>query len=501
MIKHLKLKFPPILNDLVLQDLGKLNVVCGKNNSGKSTLLESIRDKEKRVLGRRFNKEENDFIFDSSVSAEQWYGFSKAGRKQAYRALLEVVSTESEIWYENEKRLFIDKVAAGIKRNNILEGWSFPDAKVLEALDTLFRDDLKAGMLPPKRTLELQATIDTNVKPSTAGIGILNYLFYAASKFKGHELRVLFEKISDAFTRITDGYSFHISAEQNSAIRLSFSYRDKSWIYAEGCGLGLQDLLVILVLALLPDYQILLVEEPESHLHPEMQRKLLSFLKNETDKQYFISTHSNVFLNNAYIDRVFFTRFADAIQVDDATSRASILDDLGYSVAENLVADLVILVEGPNDFGVVEEFLVKMGLDQDYDIKIWPLGGDIMASLDLSVFTPNHSIIALIDNDPGSEKARKKFMKNCGAVGIRVTRLKRYAIENYFTLEALRQVFSIQIPDEITEIAGDIKLEEQIGMNVKGANRRVARAMSIDEIKGTDLFDFFMEVQKLCKGI
>lgn len=330
MIKHLKLNFPPILNDVVLQDLGNINVVCGKNNSGKSTLLESIKDKNKSALGRRLGKEEIDSIFNSSASVKQWIGFSDNRAREVYRMFLEEVSAEKDMWYEADKRAFVDRLSEHIRENPILRGWNFPDAFVFGALEKLFQDPSRVILLPPKRDLDLQASIDTSMKPTAEGKGVLNYLFYAASKFEGHEARELYIKISKAFIKITDGYSFHISAEEKNQIRLTFSYPRKSWIYAEACGLGLQDLLIILVFAILPNYQVILIEEPESHLHPDMQRKLLSFLKNETDKQYFISTHSNIFLNNAYIDRVFFTRFDDAIQVDDATSRASILDDLGW---------------------------------------------------------------------------------------------------------------------------------------------------------------------------
>jgi hypothetical protein len=78
--------------------------------------------------------------------------------------------------------------------------------------------------------------------------------------------------------------------------------------------------------------------------------------------------------------------------------------------------------------------------------------------------------------------------------------LKRYAIENYFTLRALREVFGSQIPETITEIANDKKLKNQIGIDVKHNNRHLARAMTIDEIKGTDLHDFFMLVEQKCKN-
>ena len=40
------------LQECSLLDLGKINVICGKNNSGKSTLLEGI-DKH-RAVGKKF---------------------------------------------------------------------------------------------------------------------------------------------------------------------------------------------------------------------------------------------------------------------------------------------------------------------------------------------------------------------------------------------------------------------------------------------------------------
>lgn len=123
--------------------------------------------------------------------------------------------------------------------------------------------------------------------------------------------------------------------------------KGKPWIDAVDCGLGLQDLLIILYFSIHPDFDVVLVEEPESHLHPELQKKLLIYLKEDSKKQFFISTHSNIFLNNALVDRVFFTYYEGSVKVTDATSRSSILNNLGYSVSDNLMSDLVILVEGP----------------------------------------------------------------------------------------------------------------------------------------------------------
>ena len=80
-----------------------------------------------------------------------------------------------------------------------------------------------------------------------------------------------------------------------------------------------------------------------------------------------------------------------------------------------------------------------------------------------------------------------------------VTHLNRYAIENYFTIRVLREVFGEGISAEITEIVHDKKLEKQIGINVKKNNRELARLMNVEEIKDTGLFRFFQRVKKVCK--
>ncbi|MFC2014928.1 ATP-dependent endonuclease [Chloroflexota bacterium] len=282
-------------------------------------------------------------------------------------------------------------------------------------------------------------------------------------------------------------------------MKLRFASKDKPWLDAGDCGLGLQDSLIILYFSLRPDIEVVLIEEPESHLHPEFQKRLLMYLNRETEKQFFISTHSNIFLNNALIDKVYFTACDTNVTVSDETTRSSILNDLGYSVSDNLVSDLVIFVEGPNDVPVIEELLLKFGLAQQFDIKTWPMGGDIMDQLYLSIFKESHPIIALIDSDPGSSKTRRRFKEKCEEYQIPVIQLKRYAIENYFTIKVLREVFGEQIPDGIEDIKPNVKIEDQLGFNVKNSNRRISKIMSVDDIKETDLAEFFSQIEIICR--
>ena len=67
-----------------------------------------------------------------------------------------------------------------------------------------------------------------------------------------------------------------------------------------------------------------------------------------------------------------------------------------------------------------------------------------MSQVDLSVLREGYNVTAIIDKDPESDKSRQEFKHNCREYGIKVTRLKRRAIENYFTLSAIRQVLRRQ---------------------------------------------------------
>lgn len=173
------------------------------------------------------------------------------------------------------------------------------------------------------------------------------------------------------------------------------------------------------------------------------------------------------------------------------------LTELGYSISDNLLSDLVILCEGPTDKAVLEELFQKRGLAERFSIKVWPLGGDIMDQLDLTVFGEAYRVVALLDCDPGSSRIRKSFIKKCAAANVPVHQLERYALENYFTVPAIAAVMGNQMPDGLVELDPKRRVSDQLGFEVKRNGERIAKQMSLADIGGTDLEAFLEQVESL----
>jgi energy-coupling factor transporter ATP-binding protein EcfA2 len=495
MFEHLRIGPVKGFEGGTLTGLGKINVLCGKNNSGKTTILEAISGANKE-LGRSPSSDEV-IQFCRSIVPQ---GFLRAEFSQFDQLISELtpkiadVFRSQGVWFEAEHARFVSAVIDKCA-NYPLSGYPINNTDVLlNQFRSLFSHSEPIILIPPKRSLDLKCNITApNVKAH--GEGIVNQLFYLKNRPRGSEEHDLYNRIEQAFRRISSDFSFDIAMTEGGPLALSFANPSREWRPAPDCGLGLQDLLVVVFFSLSPQFSTILIEEPESHLHPEIQKKLLYFLK-EADKQFFLTTHSNVFLDSSLVDKVFFTSFRESIELNDATARSKILSDIGYSVTDNLVSDLVILVEGPSDRPVYEEFLTKMGLRENYDVKIWALGGDIMDQLDLTVFAQNYQIVAVVDRDPQSDSVRRRFEKNCEANRITVHRLDRYSIENYFPVHALRSVFGSQISSSFTEVDPKVRLSNQIGIDVRKNNRKLAENTSLDDIKGTDLFSFLKMIEK-----
>lgn len=478
-----------------LKDLGKVNLVCGPNNSGKTTILEAI------VLGTGTEPlyRIDDQIIESAIAkalpAADWnHGSRYPSADLAFRQVVSNVFSPLRLVARSEAPEISSQIRTLAQHNRDLREWNTPATNVLNLLFDALPTYSRKSYIPAKRLVENTCKINPSEEFENDGRGLLNDLFRLSTGRTGSPRRTLYDNVQDAFKSITNGYDFFIDYSKNGTLDLSFALGAGERIAASDCGLGMRELLALIRGVLDPDMDILCIEEPENHLHPELQRRLLQFISDTENKTFFLASHSSVFVQTSYTDRVFTTTSEGAIEVKDSTARAEALYSLGYSVTENLNADMVILVEGPGDRLIIDALLSQSQISRMYSVKIWPLGGDIMDQHDLSIFGPNHKVVALIDGDPKSSQVRGRFKALCKDSGIHCHQLKGYSIENYIPTEVYRAQFPNDDVPEVLSLTE--KVEVQLRFDPKRQIARMAQKIRLEDVASTELGQFIRYIDE-----
>jgi len=502
MIEYIKLKKHKGIAEIKLTALGRVNVICGKNNGGKTSTLEAMTQKEKYSFGVIVDEKAFSILLPEFQAICQRYSSpSPKMSMQWFEKFLEEM--RGKILYEDE----IDSLNESLKKRWSKDSNHGQDTFNFKAVFTkLFQKQnlYNPFLVPPKRELSMKSPISNFQSGDLpTSINILKRLFVLQNANNRSEERRLYDHINAVFESITDGFRFHIELDAQNGVSIHFTNVTVGWLPGEDCGLGLRDILVILHYVLDSSYNTLLIEEPESHIHPDMQRRLLKFISTISSKQFIFTTHSNIFLDPSYVSKIIYVEYGSAgIVATDETNKANMLSNLGYSIIDNLVSDLLVLTEGPTDIPVIKQLCDKLDFLHKYNLKFAPLGGDIMHYVDLAVFGQHSNVIAIVDADPKSAKIRKIFIEKCNAANIPCTKLKRYAIENYFTLAAIKKIYphpNVPIPDTVTQIAPNESVEKQLGFSVKAKGREIVEVMTIDDFKGTDLLAFCQSIETKLK--
>lgn len=137
----------------------------------------------------------------------------------------------------------------------------------------------------------------------------------------------------------------------------------------EANGAGIREALRLILDLELKHPRLVLIEEPEVHLHPGLARVMASYLKEKSQEiQMFVTTHSTEFVDFVTFPTVFLVNRDSAngtacqpIEAEEAS--VTLPAELGLRLSTVFMFDRLVFVEGPSDESVLREFARKLEID------------------------------------------------------------------------------------------------------------------------------------------
>jgi predicted ATPase len=260
------------------------------------------------------------------------------------------------------------------------------------------------------------------------------------------------------------------------------------------CGSGISQVLAILYVVITsPLPRTIIIDEPQSFLHPGAAKKLVEIFKGFPQHQYFIATHSPMLITAAHPSRIIklvhdgCQTKASIINTEETAEQQSILSEVGVRLSDVFGADDILWVEGPTEeqcFPLILEKIANKSLKGTVILAVKNTGDlegknarlifDIYDKLSggRSLFPP---AIGFVLDREGKTSRQMDDLKRRSSNSIEF--LPRRMYENYLLIpEAITAVINNndrlrEAPLMDTEVREWIEQKRQAGEYLKGINK------------------------------
>ncbi len=494
-----------------------INLIVGKNNSGKSALLEIIDYATERTglptdLG--YKGAESSLVFSMPLTGEE---IEKAFLQSASAGGIPGTSH-----WDYGKRWIDQPLTWALKHKQKRQFIDIdPPNEVSEALPNL--QQLATQANNPFKHLyfkRLYSDRDIRIEGENDTLDIKNDGTGLTNTVRGFLNRADLDSALVERTMLDDLNTISAPDARFSDILVQ-QYNDKRWeIYLEEEGKGRIPLThtgsgfktILLVLAfvhLLPAYTkvdldsfIFGFEELENNLHPSLHRRLLLYIRGIAEKwetSFFITTHSSVAIDMFSSDEM-----CQIVHVTHDGDRASsciaktyvenkgVLDDLDVRASDLLQSNAIVWVEGPSDRLYFNRW---MELASDGEVHegqhyqcifyggrlLWHLSAkepDIKLDDLVQIFRVNRNAILMMDSDKTSSHSKispvkKRIITELDSVGGRAWLTNGREIENYIPMAALRELYG---NGKISELGQYQEFAEYLDSVKVGIGKRFKRS-------------------------
>ncbi len=400
-----------------------INVLVGANNAGKTSVLKAIQklfSTENIDVANDANYliKDGNLVFEANVqiSAPIWLSFLSiaAGQIQqpANKSINLVDFSESLEKYSINIKHNITYVNRAIVRN-----WA--EGKIKENINEFLEELNLGGQLP---AIAINSFVNANLYAvyktplfldSKGQIKETEYfvplkqieensnkndidirgLLYALKKKEPVKFNDFKKRLLEIFTELDDVDVIHNEDFGRFELVLKEKLQkngDTEQVTYDitNVGQGMQTLVQMFSKILLLNPSIVLMDEPEVHMHPALIKEFIRYVKIlSEDIQFIITTHSVVLMNEVGIENLFILKNeieqkgVVVEKVKDNKGILSAVNLLGYEVDAliyTLKPKVFVFTEGPSDKDILLDFAKKMGLEKAVNsttIGFVPLGG------------------------------------------------------------------------------------------------------------------------------
>lgn len=290
-------------------------------------------------------------------------------------------------------------------------------------------------------------------------------------------------------------------------------------------GTGIHEIIMLCCTLLVTTNHLICIEEPEIHLHPDLQRRFINLLAS-TNNQYLITTHSNIFLDyakeNTSIYHCFYEQAHTKVEKLQTNMQvSSMLADLGYKNSDLMHSNCIVWVEGPSDRIYLNKWINLMdpSLREGFHYSIMFYGGRLLSHLSCDLENMTDELIALlkinkhacvvIDSDITKKKkevnkTKQRIAEQIGIDNCWITRGKE--IENYLPVETINKWLKKTKRNEILSFYPTETISQAIQRSNSGFYferdkvqyaKEIAELITPDDISG----DLQLKLKKLVKII
>lgn len=441
-----------------------INIIIGKNNSGKSSLIDLVEysiNTTEDILETKFKFSKVKCIVGLEINddilkevANHYTNFNVGG--DPIERLAKIKNHVKN--YFGDTKILFELSTADVDTYFLSTQNDYSDYKssFVTVFKSFFRDknfrriNAERDILPENRLLD---NIKNNGDGATSIVWKhLSIMGYDQDLIKKEFLLTLKKIINPDidFVDIMIKEENNLENKQQATGEIYFEVKNGTWVALSKMGSGVKTvILVLLNLIVIPKFKysnkenlVFGFEELENNLHPSLLKRLFNYITEYSEKNnayFFITTHSSIVIDlyggnkNAQIIHVENVKNSSVCRtVNTSVDGRSILKDLDYKPSDLLLSNGIIWVEGPSDaiyLELVLELYKREFADtfkssfciQSLSTAIWKYAGfkdfdwSKMTSIEnklISLAKLNHNHIIVIDNDGNYEDLKPSNWKD-----------------------------------------------------------------------------------------